>query len=108
MEQLAERRWTTLGPSSPLVMPTSASTITTQLKHPGSTAGYTANRLIIQTYIGTTAKIVKEVHLQSGEDLSQRWLRHGPRAQALRRFLSCGNRPTIRTHASISKRVENG
>jgi hypothetical protein len=61
--------WTALGPSSPMAMPTSASTITTRLKHPGTTSGYTANRLIIQTCIGTTAKIVKEVHLQSGENL---------------------------------------
>ena len=66
----SDASWTTLGPSSPLAMPTSASTITTRLKHPGTTSGYTANRLVIQTYIGTSAKIVKEVHLQSGENLS--------------------------------------
>jgi hypothetical protein len=68
---LDERRWnsatwTKLAPSSPIAMPTSASTITGRQKYAG-TGGMGASRLVVQTRTGGRTKIEKQVHLQSQE-----------------------------------------
>ena len=70
---LDERRWsgttwTKLGHSSPVAMPSSASTLTARQKYTGTNGtNYAASRLIVQSRTSGVSKIEKQVHLQSQE-----------------------------------------
>jgi hypothetical protein len=68
---LEERRWSgttwaKLGQSSPVAMPSSASTVTARQKYAGTNGtNYAASRLIVQSRTSGVSKIEKQVHLQS-------------------------------------------
>jgi hypothetical protein len=67
---ISQATWAKLGPSSPLGMPSSASTLTGRQKYAGSGGtNYAASRLIVQSRTGARTKIEKQVHLQSYENM---------------------------------------